>query len=149
MQDPREPLHALSLKQPLSLEEKPVILVVTRNGHLTETVMEYSLSVARRLNHRILVAYVNTLPFLSDGGLRSRNFASAVHDNAQILENLSQKRGIVVSYIKESGKVGKVVSRLCRIVKKIEFIIVDRGVKIEEVVARAPVPVFNVGTNEL
>jgi hypothetical protein len=149
MPDLNQPVHPWSLEQPLSLEDKPVILVVTRNGHLTETVMEYSLSVARRLNHRILVAYVNTWPFLSDGGLRSRNFALAVRDNAQILETLSRQKGIIVSYIKESGKVGKVVRRLCMIVRKIEFIIVDRGVKIEEVVARAPVPVFNVDAQKL
>jgi hypothetical protein len=48
-------------------QEQPVILVVTRNGHLTEAVMEYSLNVAGRLNHRLLVAYVNTMPFLWDG----------------------------------------------------------------------------------
>lgn len=135
--------------QTSSLDEKPVILVVTRNGHLSETVMEYSVSVAGRLNHRLLVAYVNTLPFLSDGGLRRKNFALAVNENAFSLKDMSQKRGVIVSCIKETGHIGKVVSRLCRIVKKIEFIIVDRGVNMEEVVSRAPVPVFNVGVNEM
>lgn len=125
-------------------QEAPVILVVTRNGHLTESVMEYSLNVAGRLNHRLLVAYVNTMPFLCEGGSRSRRFALAVNDNVNTLKERCQKRGITVSHIRESGKISKVVSRLCRIVKKIEFIIVDDGVSVEKVVSRSPVPVFNV-----
>ncbi|MFT5698508.1 MAG: hypothetical protein ACI8ZB_001363 [Desulforhopalus sp.] len=143
VRDPNKPLTT-----PFT-DAKPVILVVTRHGHLTETVMEYSLSVAGRLNHRLLVAYINTLPFLNDGGLRRKNFSIAVNESTLVLNNLSQKRGVIVSSIKEAGKVGKVVSRLCRIVKKIEFIIVDKGVKMEEVVLCAPVPVFNVGADTM
>lgn len=124
--------------------EKPVILVVTRSGHLTEKVMQYSLNVAERLNHRLLVAYVDTMPFFRDGGFRNRRFALAVENNASRLKGQSEERGITVAHIKESGKITKVVSRLCRIVKKIEFIIVDDGVNVEDVVSRAPVPVFNV-----
>ncbi|WP_136806518.1 hypothetical protein [Desulfosediminicola flagellatus] len=125
-------------------QDQPVILVVTCNGHLTESVMGYSLNVAGRLNHRLLVAYVNTMPFLWEGGFRSRRFALAVKDNFSIMQERSQKRGIIVNHIKESGNIGRVVSRLCRIVKKIEFIIVDDGVSVEKVVSRACVPVFNV-----
>lgn len=129
-----------------SYQNAPVILVVTRNGHLTDKVMQYSLNVADRLNHRLLVAYVNTMPFLKDGGIRSRRFALAVEDNVFTLMGRSQEKGVSVAHIKESGKISRVVSRLCRIVKKIEFIIVDDGVSVEEVVSRAPVPVFNVST---
>lgn len=130
----------------MSYEDLPVILVVTRSGHLTDKVMQYSLNVADRLNHRLLVAYVNTMPFLKDGGFRNRRFALAVEDNVFTLKGRSQERGVAVTHIKESGKVSRVVSRLCRIVKKIKFIIVDDGVSVEEVVSRAPVPVFNVST---
>jgi hypothetical protein len=127
-----------------SFQDTPVILVVTRTSHLTEKVMQYSLNVAERLNHRLLVAYVNTMPFLRDGGFRSRRFTIAVEDNFCRLKGHSKEKGVTVAHIKESGKIGKVVSRLCRIVKKIEFIIVDDGVSVEDVVSRAPVPVFNV-----
>lgn len=136
-----KPETPLAAKSP---QDKPVILVLTRNGHLTEKVMQYSLNVAGRLNHQLLVAYVNTMPFIKDGGFRSRRFAVAVENNASTLRGESQARGVSVAHIKESGKISKVVSRLCRIVKKIEFIIVDEGVSVEEVVSRAPVPVFNV-----
>ncbi|PHR26371.1 MAG: hypothetical protein COA36_12330 [Desulfotalea sp.] len=122
----------------------PVILVVTRNSYLTEAAMTYSLNVAGRLNHRLLVAYINTMPFLWDAGSRSRRFALAVDDSVVLLRKCSQKKGVVVSHVKESGNPGRVVSRLCRIMKKIEFIIVDNGVRVEVVVSRSPVPVFNV-----
>jgi hypothetical protein len=131
-----------------SLENKPVILVMTRSAHLSETVMEYSIGVAERLNHRLLVAYINTLPFLCDGGFRNRKFAAGVQENKNILSQLGEKRGVVVSSVKENGKVSKVASRLCRTLKTIEFIIVDRGIKMDEVVAHAPVPVFNVCAND-
>lgn len=126
-------------------DKKPVILVVTRNCQLTVTAMSYSVSIAERLNHRLLVAYINTLPFLSDGGLRNQHFTQAIKDDSLTLKDLSQKKGVTVSVIKETGKIGKTVNRLCRIVRKIEFIIVDTGVKMEEVILHAPVPVFNIG----
>jgi hypothetical protein len=133
--DPDKPLATMPS------QNQRVILVLTRDDHLTEAAMEYSLNVAGRLNHRLLVAYVNTMPFFWD---RSRRFDFAVNNNVVTLKEHSQKRGISVSHVKESGKIGKVVSRLCRIVKKIEFIIVDDGVSVEKVVSRSPVPVFNV-----
>lgn len=136
--DPDKPLAARPS------QDQPVILVVTRNGHLTEGVMEYSLNVAGRLNHRLLVAYVNTMPFLWDGAFRSQRFAFAVNDSINTFKERSQKRGVIVSHVRESGKIGRVVSRLCRTLKKIEFIIVDEGVSVEKIVSRSPVPVFNV-----
>ncbi|MGW8195281.1 MAG: hypothetical protein ACWGOX_13555 [Desulforhopalus sp.] len=141
MAAPDKPLASTPYK------DSPVILVVTRKGHLTDKVMKYSLNVAGRLNHRLLVAYVNTMPFLRDGGFRDRRFALAVEDNVFTLKKRSEEKGVNVAHIKESGKVSRVVSRLCRIVKKIEFIIVDDGVSVEEVISRAPVPVFNVTTS--
>lgn len=136
--DPDKPL---SLK---AFQNQSVILVVTRRGHLSEAAMGYSLNVAERLNRRLLVAYVDTMPLLWDSGCRSRRFSFAVNNNFSILNDRSLKRGVTINHVKESGKIGTVVSRLCRIVKNIEFIIVDDGVSVEKVVSRSPVPVFNV-----
>lgn len=136
----------MDLPRPVSMEvsQEPVILVVTRNSHLTEALTEYSLRLAGRLNHRLLVAYVNTMPFLGDGGFRSRRFTQAVNDDGRILKKRSIEKGVIASHVKESGKVSRVVSRLCRIVKKIEFIVIDDDIAVEEIVMRAPVPVFTV-----
>lgn len=128
---------------------KPVILLVTRNGHLTEVVMDYGLKVTERLDHRLMVAYVNTMPLLWDGGQRNHHFALAVNESITYLKEKAQRRGVIVHCIKETGNIGKVISRLCRIVKKIEFIIIDRGIKMEGAISRAPVPVFNVFSSEI
>lgn len=127
-----------------SYQEQPVILVVTRNSNLTEATMNYSLNVAGRLHRRILVAYVNTMPFLRGGIGRRERFAQSVSVNIAKFKAKGEGKPVSIAHVKESGKIGKVVSRLCRIVKRIDFIIVDEGVRIEEVVARSPVPVFNV-----
>lgn len=136
----------LDLPKPVStkVSQESVILVVTRNSHLTEALTEYSLRLAGRLNHRLLVAYVNTMPFFEDGGVRSRRFTLAVNDSGRTLTKRSKEKGVIASHVKESGKVSRVISRLCRIVKKIEFIVIDDGIAMEEIVTRAPVPVFTV-----
>ena len=121
-----------------------IILVVTRNAHLAEPVMEYTLNLADRLHCRILAAYVDTLPLLVDGGQRSRQFISALLQSAAVYRSKAMTKGVSFDYVQESGRVSKVINRLCHIVKRIEFVVIDRGIKIEEAVARAPVPVFNI-----
>ena len=128
--------------------DKPVILMVTRHGHLTTAVMDYGLNVANRLDKKLLIAHVNTLPLLNDGGKRSRHFATAVEETSVLLQAKARHHGITVSCIKETGKIHKVVSRLCRILKKIEFIVIDQGVKQEEVTSHSPVPVFSIFKDE-
>ncbi len=129
--------------------KKHVILLVTRNGHLTEAVMTYGLNVAERLNLRLLVAYVNTMPLLCDGGVRNNRFAEAVQDSIVDLRTRARAKGVLVDYVRESGRVAKVVSRLCRTLQSIAFIIVDKDIKIEDVIVKASVPVFNVYSNEI
>lgn len=106
--------------------------------------MNYSLNVAGRLCHRLLVAYVNTMPFLRGGIGRQERFVCRVAENVAKFKRKGGAKPVPISHVKESGKIGRVVSRLCRIVQKIDFIIVDEGVRIDDVVARSPVPVFNV-----
>lgn len=107
--------------------------------------MNYSLNVAGRLQHEILVAYVNTIPFLRSGSDQRERFSHGVGEDITKFIQKGESKTIPISHVKESGKIGKVVGRLCRIVKKINLIIVDDGVRIEEVVSRSPVPVFNIG----
>lgn len=127
---------------PISVQGPPVVLVLTRNGHLSKTTMEYGVNVAQRLNHRLLVAYVDTMPFLWDGGQRNHLFSSAVNDSVVALEKQAKIKGVLVTHVVETGKIGKVVHRLCRIIKNIGFIVVDRGIKKDELLSVAPVPVF-------
>ena len=127
---------------PVSIHSPPVVLVLTRNGHLSRATMGYGVNVAQRLNHRLLVVYVDTMPLLSDGGQRNHLFSAAVNESVLALKKQAEGKGVAVAYVLETGKIGKVVHRLCRIIKNVGFIVVDRGIKKDELLAVAPVPVF-------
>lgn len=120
------------------------ILVVTRNGHMSEPVMEYAVNVADRLQYNIIAAHINTLPFYRDGGRRSGLFATAMQESALLFREKAGARGVQVKHIGDAGKVGKVVKRLCSSEKRIEFIVIDQGIRKEEVSLQSPVPVFSV-----
>ncbi len=125
----------------------PYILVVTRNGHMAEPVMDYALNVADRLKYKILAAHINTLPFYRDGGRRSGLFASAMQESALVFREKARGRGLHVEHLGDAGKIGNVVKRLCRSERHIEFVVIDQGIRMEEVAAQAPVPVFTVNYN--
>jgi hypothetical protein len=127
----------------------PIVLLVTRRAHLTDSLKSYSIAIAGRLGLRILVAYVDTMPLLYDGGKRHRSFTETAGKDLEILKQRAESEGICADAVHESGKISKVVSRLCRILNNIKFIIVDSGVKPERVVQRATVPVFIVSANQL
>ena len=120
------------------------IMVVTRNGHMAEPVMEYAINVADRLKYAILAVHTNTLPFFGDGGERTRLFTVAMQESAELFRRKAGAREVQVEHIGETGKIGKIVNRLCHTEKRIEFVIIDQGIRMEEVAAQAPVPVFSV-----
>ena len=120
------------------------ILVVTRNGHMAEPVMDYALNVADRLKYRILAAHINTLPFYRDGGRRSGLFASAMQESALMFREKAEAKGVHVEHLGDAGKIGNVVKRLCHSEKHIEFVVIDQGIRKEEVASQSPVPVFSV-----
>ena len=122
----------------------PFILVVTRNGHMAEPVMDYAINVADRLKYAILAVHANTLPFFRDGGERSRLFAAAMQESSTLFRYKAGVRDVQVEHNGETGKIGKIVKRLCHTEKRIEFVIIDQGIRMEEVTSQAPVPVFSV-----
>ena len=117
---------------------------MTRNNRLTEPTMDYAVNVADRMKCKVLASYVNTLPLIGDGGTRSRLFASAIEQNAAEFREKAAARGVEFEFVQESGKISKVISRLCHIVKRVEFVLIDQGIKIEEAAFGSPVPVFNI-----
>ena len=125
-------------------QKTPYILVVTRNGHMAEPVMDYALNVADRLKYSILAAHINTLPFYRDGGRRSRLFASAMQESSVLFGKKAEARSIHIEHLGDAGKIGKVVKRICHSEKHIEFVVIDQGIRIEEVSSQSPVPVFSV-----
>lgn len=130
--------------QQCSLAKQSCILLVTRGSHLAEPVMDYAVNVADRMNCKILAAYVNTLLFFGNGDVCHKQFAAAIEQNAAEFKEKAVARGVDFEYVQESGKISRVISRLCRIVKRIEFVLIDQGIKIEEAAFGSPVPVFNI-----
>jgi len=124
------------------------ILVITRNGHMAESVMDYAVNVADRLKYKILAAHINTLPFYHDGGKRSALFASAMQESALLFREKAKTKALDIEHIGDAGKIGKVVKRLCHSNKRIEFIVIDQGIRREEVASQSPVPVFSVNYTE-
>ncbi len=127
-----------------SLAKQSCILLVTRGSRLAEPVMDYAVNVADRMKCKILATYVNTLPLFGNGDVYHKQFASAIEQNATEFKEKAVVRGVDFEYVQESGKISKIISRLCRIVKRIEFVLIDRGIKIEEAAFGSPVPVFNI-----
>jgi hypothetical protein len=120
------------------------ILLVSRNGQPAEAVMDYTVNVADRMKCKVLATYVNTSPLFWDGGKQQRLVASTIEKNAAEFKEKAAARGVEFEFVQESGKISQIISRLCRIVKRVEFVLIDEGVKIEEAASGSPVPVFNI-----
>jgi hypothetical protein len=134
-----------NINSSVSAQKKtPYILVVTRNGHMAEPVMEYALNVADRLKYSILAAHINTLPFYCDGGKRSTFFASAMEESAKLFKKKGEASSVQIEHIGETGKIGRAVRRICSSEKHIEFVVIDQGINMKEVASQSPVPVFSV-----
>ncbi len=136
--------NADDVSQQCSLAKRSCILLVTRGSRLSEPVMDYAVNVADRMKCKILVTYVNTLPLFGNGDVYHKQFATAIGQNAAEFKEKAVVRGVDFEYVQESGKISKIISRLCHIIKRIEFVLIDQGIKIEEAAFGSPVPVFNI-----
>lgn len=133
----------MKVASPDRQRERPYIMVVTRNGHMSEHVMDYAVNVAHRLCYSILAVHVDTLPFFNRGR-RSRLFAAAMQESTALFDLKAETKEVVVEHLGEFGKIGSVIGRLCRSKKRIEFVVIDKGIRLEEAVRQSSVPVFPV-----
>jgi hypothetical protein len=139
-----DPLASGDTARQCSLAIQSSILLVSRNKPLAEPVMDYVVNVADRMKCRVLAIYVNTQPFLADGGKGGNLHNPSIEQNAAMFGEKAAARGVDFDYIQESGKIRKVISRLCHIVKRVEFVFIDQEINIEEAAFGSPVPVFNI-----
>lgn len=128
---------------------KSCILVVTKRSEPEAWVMEYAINVADRLGTKILVACVNTRPHLQAELRLSRLREPLSNQNLEHFRLQAQSRGVDFECIREEGKISKVINRLCHIVKRVEFVIIDREIEMEEAASGSTVPIFSVVSNEL
>lgn len=133
----------------IKTRNKSCILVVTSQTQPAEPVMEYVVNVADRLGSKILVVSVNTRPHLQATLRLSRSIVSSSCQTIEQFRLKAQNRGVEFECIAESGRIDRVINRLCHIVKRVEFVIVDQGIRIEEAATGSPVPVFSVVSNAL
>ncbi len=129
-------------------KERPFILAVTRNGHMSEHVMDYALNVAHRLHYNILAVHVDTLPLFGDRGKRSKLFATAMRESERIFQAKARSQGVILEHHAELGKVTDAIDRLCHAKKRIEFVVIDKGIRLAAVAKGSPVPVFPVITTK-
>lgn len=127
----------------------PVILVMTRNGRLTDAVTDYVLSVAERLSYRLLVVDVDTLPQLRNTRQRSKERTAISAAAMAALQQKTAEKNIRVDFVAESGSVSKVIHNICHIVKRVKFVVIDKGIKLEMASARSPVPVFHIVSDHI
>lgn len=149
---PQETLSIHELRQVSSqgkTRNRSCILVVTCQTRPAESMIEYVINVADRLGSKILVACVNTRPHLQATLDLSRSLVTSPQHITENFRKKAESKGIEFECIGETGKISKVISRLCHIVKRVEFVIVDKGIRMEEAATGSPVPVFSVVSNEL
>lgn len=130
--------------QHCSLAKRSCILLVTANSQLEPSVMEYTINVADRMNCKVLAAYVHTLPHFWQGGTQQDLFTASIERNGAAFREKAAARGVEFEFVQDSGRISRVISRLCRIVKRVEFVLIDQGIRIEETASASPVPVFNI-----
>jgi hypothetical protein len=128
---------------------KSCILMVTNQSEPEPSVMEYVINVADRLGSKILLVCVNTRPYFQTTSRLSRLIISSPSQTIEHIRLKAQKRGVEFECIRETGNISRVIKRLCHIVKRVEFVIVDRKIKMEEATNGSPIPVFSVVSNEL
>ena len=141
-----EPRHQGNPLDKERRQEHPFILALTRNGHMAEHVMDYAINVALRMGYQVLAVHVDTLPFFKDRGRRSKLFSAAMRESEQLFMRKAEAKGVAVRHLAEIGKIASVIDRLCHSNKRIEFVIIDKGIRLADVAKSSPVPVFPVIT---
>ncbi|MGD9949089.1 MAG: universal stress protein, partial [Desulfobulbus sp.] len=81
-------------------------------------------------------------------GKRSKLFTSAMRESALAFQAKAQSQGVIVEHLAEFGKISSVIDRLCHAKKRIEFVVIDKGIRLTAVSKDSPVPVFPVITTK-
>lgn len=119
-----------------------LVLVVVRGGEAASALTAYALGVAERLGLGILAAYVDTLPRFGDRLTRRERFAAGVACDAAAFGEQAQHRNIGFEYVTAAGKASEAVLALVHGGRRIDFVVLDPAIQLEDVARRSPVPVF-------
>lgn len=118
------------------------VLVMIRGGDASDALADYVLGVAERLGLGVLAAYVDTLPRFGDRALRRERFAARVSQDATVFGEKARQREIGFEHVTASGKASEAVMALTHGGRRIDFVVLDPAIRLEDVASRSPVPVF-------
>jgi len=124
------------------------VLVVVRGGQAADALTEYALGVAERLGLGILAAYVDTLPRFGDRLTRRERFAAGAAHDAAAFAAKAQQSNIGFEHVTASGKASEAVLALVHGGRRIDFVVLDPAIRLEDVARRSPVPVFGLDVAE-
>ncbi len=126
---------------------RPRFMVVSKRDHFEPSTTDYALSVAERLGADILAVSVNTIPEYYDGDEDGHIgaelvFAAAATHSAESFHEEARARGVRLEHVCRSGKVSTAVSRLYHEIRHLSFILLEPGIRKEDIADLVPVPVF-------
>lgn len=124
------------------------VLVMVRGGEAASALTEYALGVAERLGLGILAAYVDTLPRFGDRLTRRERFAAGAARDAAAFAQTAQQRNIGFEHVTASGKASEAVQALVHGGRRIDFVVLDPAIRLEDVARHSPVPVFGLDVAE-
>lgn len=118
------------------------VLVVVRGGVAGQALVDYALGVAERLGLGVLAAYVDTQPRYGDRLSRRERFAVGASGDAASFRDKAGRRGIGFEHVTACGKACEVVPAIVHGGRRIDFVVLDPAIGIEDVARRSSVPVF-------
>jgi len=115
------------------------ILVVGEEGLFSESLIDYAVQVAKRLNYDILALSViqKDLGELTD---KSNKYN-------KLIEIKAVSCGVGYNFLIRSGDTGVIVEKIIHEVKRIEFVITGSDESKEKIAAEVTIPVFSVFSN--
>jgi len=133
------------------MQERRKILVTGEEDLFPETVMDYAVLVAGRLDYDILA--LNILPEGKDNSFSAgyskpdEAFNKSEACSGRIFKNKAASNGIGFDYLIRFGGSGKAVEKLIHEIKRIEFVITGSDEIKEKIAAEVTIPVFSVLSN--
>lgn len=134
---------AMDQRRDMPGRERPhQVLVVIRGMAVDEGLADYALGVADRLGLGVLAVYLDTLPRYGDRLSRRERFAAGAAGDAAVFGEKARLGRIGFEHVTAAGKAAEAVLAIVHGGRRIDFVVLDPAIGIEDVARRSPVPVF-------
>jgi len=127
------------------------ILVVGEEGYLSESVMDYAILVAGRLDYDILALNVvseEKLKYISSGKTGSdRKFDLSEMHSCAVLKTKAASGRVKCDFLFRAGSPGETAEKIIHEIRRIEFVITGSDEIKEMIAEKVTIPVFSVLSN--